>query len=469
MPDLLDYLERTVTGPIVTQQNFNMKVLIPNIRNIAREFEIKYDPNNPVPSDNRLAGRLYEASIEFLVRTGLYCNDTNRIIRFDRKEIEQGLADYREAGTFGEGRDRSTLKPRKPEDRNPPWCHTGTGIVATSEEIAMAQVEGYAGVPQANSISIPALDTVRGLPVLGGTPLELYSVFNAIDTGRKALRMAGRPGLPIMNLCSSATSATGTIAGCYPTVGLRPSDGWLIDFIAEMTVDFNNLNRLTFITTIMGGNVGSTALPILGGYAGGPPGTALVMTAYHIAGCVFMKGAYHLTGPLDMNLGCGSTRAGLWIFSVVGRAMSRNTRYCAIALPYTVGGPCTKTYFYEAAAVQLAAVTSGYAGIQTAHPAKAVVNDGVTPTEARFNTDAAYGIAQSGMTADRANELCNQLLEKYAADIKNPPPGIEGKTYPELYDLKTRKRSEEYDRLYDEVIEELTRMGVPCKISLNNS
>ncbi len=460
MPGLLDYLERAVTGPILTQKDFQMKVLIPNVRKIVKQFDITYDPRDPVPSDDALADRLYEASIEFLARTGLYCSDTNRIIRFDRKEIAQGLANYPEAGTFGEGRDRSTLKPRKPEDRNPPWCHTGTGIVATSEEIAMAQVEGYAGVPHANSISIPALNTVRGMPVLGGTPLELYSVFNAIAAGRKALRMAGRPGLPILNLCSAATSATGTIAGCYPTVGLRTSDGWLIDFLAEMTVDFNNLNRLTFITTFMGGNVGSTALPILGGYAGGAPGTALVMAAYHIAGCVFMKGAYHLTGPLDMNLGCGSTRAGLWVFSVVGRATSRNMRYCAIALPYTVGGPCTKMYFYEAAAAQLAIVISGYAGIQTAHPAKAVVNDGVTPTEALFNANVAHGIAQSGMTADRASELCNQLLEKYEEDIKNPPPGTEGKTYPELYDLKTHKRSEAYDRLYDEVIEELTRMGI---------
>ncbi len=31
----------------------------------------------------------------------------------------------------------------------------------------------------------------------------------------------------------------------------------------------------------------------------------------------------------------------------------------------------------------------------------------------------------------------------------------------ELYDVKTGKRLEEYDRLYDDVIEELIQMGVP--------
>ncbi len=296
MPSLFDYLERAFTGPIMTQKDFHLKVLIPNIRKIVKEYEITYDPAVPVPSDDQMADRLFTGAIDFLERTGLYCSSTNRIVLFHKDEILRDLSHYREAGTFGEGRDRATLKPRRPGDTTPPWCHIGTGIVATSEEIALAQVEGYAQVVQANSISIPALETVRGVPIVGGSPLELYGVFSAIATGRRALWRAGRPGLPILNLCSASTTDTGTIAGCYPSVGLRPSDGWLIDFLAEMTIDFNNMNKLTFVNYI-GGNVGSTDLAILGGYAGGAPGTALVMTAYHIAGCVFMKGAYHLTGP----------------------------------------------------------------------------------------------------------------------------------------------------------------------------
>ena len=65
------------------------------------------------------------------------------------------------------------------------------------------------------------------------------------------------------------------------------------------------------------------------------------------------------------------------------------------------------------------------------------------------------------MTADRATELCNQLLEKYEEEINIASVGIQGKTYQELYDVRTQRRSEEYDRLYDEVVEELVKMGVP--------
>ena len=43
------------------------------------------------------------------------------------------------------------------------------------------------------------------------------------------------------------------------------------------------------------------------------------------------------------------------------------------------------------------------------------------------------------------------------------PPEIQGKTSPQWYDIKTHKRSEEYDRLYEEVVEELVQMGVPLR------
>lgn len=62
MPSLLDYLERSVTGQILTQKDFHMNVLIPNIRKIVKEFDIKYDPNDPVPSDDAIPKGGYRGS-----------------------------------------------------------------------------------------------------------------------------------------------------------------------------------------------------------------------------------------------------------------------------------------------------------------------------------------------------------------------------------------------------------------------
>jgi len=454
MPNLIDFMERATSGTIVSEDDFNMKFLIPNVRKTVKEFNICYTPQNPVPADDDLADRLFEAAVEFVVRTGVYCDDTNRIIQFTRDEIIEAVENLPAGSYFGEGRDRRFFGPRKPEDERKPWCHVGTGIVASSEDIALAQVEGYGRIPLANSISIPAFNRVGGMQVISGSPLEIHATISAVQVGRKGLTKAGRPGLPILNLISSATTATGTIAGTHPAFGLRSSDGWLIDFIAEMKVNFETLNRLAFVQ-VTGGNIGSTALPILGGYAGGPAGTALVMTAYYLLGILLFQGTYHLTCPVHFRYGCSTTRDSLWVFSVVGRASSRNLRYPAIALGYAAAGPCTKMYFFEAAAFDLSCVTSGYGGMQTLHPAKAVVDDGVTPLEAHFCAELAHAI--TGMKADQANELVSRLLEKYEEEVEKAPTG---KRYQDCYDLKTGKPVDDYLRLYEEVKDELAGLGI---------
>jgi methylamine--corrinoid protein Co-methyltransferase len=454
MPNLLDFMERATNGPILSEKTFNMKILIPNVRKIVREYGIRYDREDPVPADDEAADRLYEAAIEFLVRTGVYCDPTNRVIQLQRAEILEAVDNLPEGSYFGEGRERRLFKSRRVEDENPPWCQAGSGIVATSEEIAMAQVEGYGSIPQVRSVCVPALNRVRGMPAIGGSPLEIYASIASVQAARKALERCGRPGLPIMNLIAAATTAVSTIAGSHPGFGLRLSDAWLIDILAEMKVNFETLNRLAFILSI-GGSVGSTALPVLGGYGGGAEGTALLMTAYYLAGILMFKGAYHMTCPVHFRHGCSTTRDSLWVFAMAGRAASRNIPYPDLALSYAAAGPCTKMYFYEAAAVNVVCVAAGYGGVQTALPAKGVLNNGITPLEARFNVEMAY--AATGMRADQASELVNRLLEKYEDGIVEAP---KGKPYQECYDLQTRKPSQEYVRLHGEVKEELAQMGV---------
>ncbi len=148
MPNLIDFMERATSGPIVLEDDFNMKHLIPNIRKIVQDFNIDYTPGNPVPADDDLADRLFEAAVEFVVRTGVYCDDTNRVIQFERDEIKDAIENLPAGSYFGEGRERRLFMSRKPEDERTPWCHVGTGIVATSEDIALAQVKVTGAFPR---------------------------------------------------------------------------------------------------------------------------------------------------------------------------------------------------------------------------------------------------------------------------------------------------------------------------------
>ena len=190
----------------MTEKDFNMKSLIPNVRDIVKKFDIVLDKKDPITADDALADRLYEAAVELLIRTGIYCQDTNRVIQLDRKEILNSVEEFRAGlARFGEGRDCHAFLARKPEDKALPWLHMGTGIVASSQEIAMAQVEGYGSIPGANSVSSPALSQVSGMPVTGGSPLEIYAAIDSVQAARKALSRCGRPDLPIMNLLSAST------------------------------------------------------------------------------------------------------------------------------------------------------------------------------------------------------------------------------------------------------------------------
>jgi len=281
--NIVDYLKRITDGPMFNEKEFFLKRMIPNLKQIIKKYEINYNNKMIINNDNDLANRVFNAAVELISSVGIYCENTNRIITFTKKEIIDGIGKVVNYPEFGEGIERNQMKPRKPGDASLPWFHIGTGITATSEDIAQAQVEGYGSIEDANSISIPAFTQVRGVKVPGGSPFEIIATINSVQAGRKALTTIGRSGLPILNLISSATTSVGTVAGSYQKFGLRSSDGWLIDFLAEMKINFESLNRLMFVSMI-GGNIGSTALPILGGYSGGAAGTAVVMTAYYILG-----------------------------------------------------------------------------------------------------------------------------------------------------------------------------------------
>jgi len=258
-----------------------------------------------------------------------------------------------------------------------------------------------------------------------------------------------------MNLISTAAAAVTTIAASSPQFGLRPTDGWLCGAISEMKIDFGAMNKVAYLLN-WGANIGAETSPILGGYSGGPAGTAVVSTAYILMGILVFMGNYQLTFPIHFNYGCSSTRDVLWAVSSSCQAASRNIKMPVIWLGYMAAGPNTRMYFYESAAYLLTAVTSGAPSVQTPHPAKAVKINGITPMEAKFGVEMAK--ASSKLSRNSANELVNRLLEKYESQIENAP---EGSRYQECYDVNTGKPKDEYIQLYNEVKNELNKMGIP--------
>ena len=453
----LDVYERALAGPIMAEKDFDLKVFVPGLKRVLREYGILYEKDVLVPCDDEAADRLYRAAVAFLSQVGIYCQDTNRIIQVSEREILEAVREAPGICHAGEGREAGVFAMRRPDDRRVPWLHVGSGIVATTEEMATNKIESYASIPESNSISIPALDSIRGLPVTAGSPAELYAAIRGVRIGREALRRAGRPGLPIMNLISTAAAAVTTIAASAPQFGLRPTDGWLCGALPEMKIDFGTMNKIAYLLN-WGANIGAESSPILGGFCGGAAGTAVVSTAYVLMGLLVQKGSYQLNFPVHFRYGCSTTRDVLWAVSASCQAASRNIPMPAIWLGYMAAGPNTKMYFYESAAWLLCAVTSGAPSVQTPHPAKAVRVDGFTPMECRFGVDLAKTAA--ALDRRKANEIALRLLEKYESQIETAPTGSR---YQECYDVTTGKPRQEFVRLYEEVKDELTGMGIPFK------
>ena len=453
--NFLDIFKKALDGPVMTESNFEMRRFMPKVSEIVKKYGIKYDKENPIPEDDKAADNLFNAAVEFLKEVGIYCQDTNRVMEFSEEEIMYSVKNAKNECRAGEGIEARVFGMRKPDDHKLPWFHVGSGIVCSSKEIMYNLIEAYASIKETNSISISALDSIRGIPVSVGSPAELYAAIEGVKIGRDALRRAGRPGLPIMNLISTAASAETTIAASAPQFGLRPTDGWLCGAISEMKVDYGVLNKISYLLN-WGANIGAETSPILGGYAGGPEGTAVVSAAYIIMGVVLMMADYQLTFPFHFNYGCSTSRDVLWAVASSCQATSRNVQSPVIWLGYMAGGPNTRQYFYESAAHILVTVTSGAPSVQTPHPAKAVKVDGITPMEAKFAVETIK--AASKLKRHEANEIVKKLLEKYEPQLSNPQ---EGNTYQEVYDVQTGKPKDEYTKLYDDIKNELFKIGIP--------
>ncbi len=141
MLNFLDVYERALNGPLMRETDFELKVFTPALRQVIKDFGIKYDPQNPLPANDKAADNIYQAAVEFFSRVGVYCQDTNRIMQFTKEEILEAVKAAPGKCILGEGKDAGVYEVRKPDDHRWPWFTVGHGWISTSEEMATNQIE----------------------------------------------------------------------------------------------------------------------------------------------------------------------------------------------------------------------------------------------------------------------------------------------------------------------------------------
>ena len=455
MISFYEVLDRAMTGEYRSEKEFDMNVFVTKLYELVSKYNIKYDPNNPIPADDDLADRVFQAGFELYCDVGSYCPDTERIIRFSEEELQVALKEAPPSTVLGEGTDARTLKARKPESDDKPFCYIGAcGNAVSNEEIYASIMEAFASfLPMADAITAPSLATLNGRTVRTGTPLEVLASIRATAMGHEALTRGGRPGLAILNNIASAGSDTAKIAGSQ--FGVRNSDTLTIGPTAELKISFQRFNEIAYALT-RGIPILIDSAPILGGYCGGPEGVAVTNVAYHLLSIIAMRGNMHLTFPIHFNFGCTSTRDITWATSVSTQAMSRNSHFPFFILSYAAAGPMTEMCYYEITETVTTSVVSGTSAIECIGVSKATAIDNFTPMESRTSAEVAHAVA--GMPRKDANQIVLRLLEKYEDQLSKPPIG---KKYQECWDIAKKTPGADYVAFDKKMKQELKDMGIP--------
>lgn len=75
---LVEVLYRAETGPIMEEADFERKLVAPTIKDAVQKYEIKFDGDTIVNSDDDLADRIFQAGMDVAV-----------VLNF-RRTIEEG-------------------------------------------------------------------------------------------------------------------------------------------------------------------------------------------------------------------------------------------------------------------------------------------------------------------------------------------------------------------------------------------
>ncbi|HIQ03926.1 MAG TPA: monomethylamine:corrinoid methyltransferase [Desulfurococcales archaeon] len=450
----LDIVDKSEQGPYIEERDFD-KLLICKVKELIREYEITYDPEEVIPSDNTLANDVWRAGYRLLLEVGGYNISTRRRIVFDDSEVKSALKNIPDSIVIGQGCDARVMKHRRVEDTEQPIIEAGPTGTLVSEDIYLETMISFAQEDYIDAVGSGSLKTFNGREVKVGSPLELRAAAKIISLTREALRIVNKPGLHINDV--AVTTPWAKMVAISEDWGIRRTDGILVAQMVELKTSYEHIALAEFAHK-HGVIVGNLMTPIWGSYGGGSPGTAIISVAEHIFGLLAYKSLKHYLS-LTHIFNCNNTgRETLWVISVVGQAIANNSKMITLHDCYTATGPGTKTILYEVAAGAITSAVSGLHGTGVGSAGGKFI-DQETGLECRLYGEVAKHSVK--LRRSDANEIVKKLISKYEDLLRRERRAIPGKSFRELYDIKTVKPVREWLKLYNEVKRELIDLGIP--------
>ena len=451
-----EILLRSKEGPLVEEKQFDMS-LFRKTQELQKKYDLHYDPEKPLDLNGTMADRLFKAGVQLYLDQGTYCSTTHRVIKVSEEELFDAIEACPEEIELGEGEDRVRMVHREVEGDQEPVVVAGIQTAPFSDEQMMFKIyEGCARDRCIDGIWGGILLKIDGkYEVLAGAPSEIYQYRKTVEVLRQAVAAAGRPGMITIN---NAPTCSATIAMFDEQKGLRRSDYMESTGMSEMKVAYDDLNRSAFALA-HGVPIHGTHSSVIGGFSGNPEGAAITAVAASLGLVCVHKAVCFRCGTVDARIKSRVTRKQLWVAGSAIQALNRNTR---LIVDGTIGdhpaaGPGTKQYLYESAAGHIVSTVMG--AHSTEGTRKFVVGNTCnygSPLESRWMGDVCK--AAAGMDRRTADRIVRYLLDKYESRLSDAPAG---ETYEKLYDPIKNQPLPHYQKLYDEVREELKRQGLP--------
>ncbi len=453
---LLEMLDKAHQGPVYRDKDWNLAVIPQALNKAIKKYGLAKtcSADNPVNTDDDLADRFFQAGLDTAVETGLLCSDTNRAITFGREELLSLIAQAPEEFWLGEGAQRVHYRHRNVEDPTPPvW--TAPLSIAVSENLFVPMVEGIARLPVVDALQGPSLETVWGRPLRSGTPYEHLAGKYQAALMREGIRRAGREGIP-MDAVGSSTTHYGVMGGFGLPDGYRADrDIVLILSLADLRTSYESIFKLTHAFNCDADHISVGSWVMLGGYAGGPEGTAVACIAASLLLIAAFQASRGGVFPFDLRTMGNSGRQGQWSLGITMQALSRNTQAVVHAVVNQVAGPNTKMLLYESAVGMTNLAASGVTHCTGTRSAGGRLTDYQSPLEIRFAGEVYK--AAAGMSRAQANEIARRFIPLYEDELRKPP---DGSKFQECYDVDRLRPTPEWQRMYDEVREELAALGL---------
>lgn len=454
MISLLDIAERTQKGRKMPEDAWNMS-LFRKISELVKRYEIpNYTKDTPFLNlDDDLPERAFHAGVDLLVEHGVYCITTGRVVELSRDEVLGVVRESPKEILVGTGKDARVMKQRKVEGKEPlnfcPGHHT-----PFTQDLAPIVVKNFAQIPRTDFIEGFNFTEVDGHEIFGA-PIEAYASRRQVSWMREGVRKAGRPGLSIV-LYPITTRAEVLTAAIDPVDGLRSGDGILTSVLPDEKIEHDLL-----ATAIAGEDCGlwriSGSFSMVGGFCGGADGAIVEGIAKPLTAMICYRAFVNYTGVENV-----STVSALsiplqplnWARSVVNQTLNRFTNTICMAWIIPTSGPGTESNLLEVAFRTIEATING-ANLYAPRHSRARMNAGQTPVEAEFMVEVSDATLAAGLDRQRGGELLSRLTQKLEG--RQPEPGF---TIQECYDLVNHRPSPDYERIHQQVKEQLTELGL---------